>query len=65
MNFALDDEQALIVQTVRRFVDRDLRGWAADADRNGAPPDKLATTAGELGFMIDAVLEPARRPARR
>jgi alkylation response protein AidB-like acyl-CoA dehydrogenase len=55
MDFALDDEQELIVQTVRRFADRDLRGWAADADRAGAPPERLAAAAGELGFFLDAV----------
>src|SRR5215813_9189267 len=55
MDFRLDDEQEMIVQTVRRFADRELRGWAADADRAGAPPDKLAAAAGDLGFFLDAV----------
>ena len=55
MDFALDDDQQLIVDTVRRFADRDLRTWSADADRNGAPPDRLAHVAGELGFFVDAV----------
>ncbi len=55
MDFGLDQEQQLIVETVRRFAERDLRGWAADADRAGAPPDRLAHVAGELGFFIDAV----------
>ena len=55
MEFGLDDEQTLIVQTVRRFADRDLRAWAADADRAAAAPDKLAATAGEMGFFLDAV----------
>ena len=50
-----DDDQQLIVDTVRRFVDRDLRAWAADADRAGAPPDRLDHAARELGFFIDAV----------
>jgi alkylation response protein AidB-like acyl-CoA dehydrogenase len=55
MDFALDQDQQLIADTVRRFSDRDLRAWAADADRAGAPPDKLAHTAGDLGFFLDAV----------
>lgn len=55
MNFALDDDQQLIVETVRRFADRDLRGWAADADRAGAAPDRLAALGGDLGFFTDAV----------
>ncbi len=55
MDFALDDEQRLIVQTVRRFVDKDLRAWAADADRAAAAPDRLVAVAGEMGFFLDAV----------
>src|SRR6185295_4446442 len=55
MDFQLDDEQGMIVQTVRRFSDRDLRAWAADADRAGAPPDRLTQVASELGFFVDAV----------
>ncbi len=55
MDFSLDDDQQLIVDTVRRFADRDLRAWAADADRAGAPPDRFTAAAGELGFFLDAV----------
>jgi len=55
MDFALDDDQRMIVDTVRRFADRDLRAWSTDADRNGAPPDRLTHVAGELGFFVDAV----------
>lgn len=51
----LDDEQEMIVQTVRRFADRDLRTWAADADRAAAPPERLVAVASELGFFLDAV----------
>ena len=57
MDFALDDEQALIVQTVRRFVDKDVRAWAADADRAAAPPERLFTLGPDLGFFVDAVAE--------
>jgi alkylation response protein AidB-like acyl-CoA dehydrogenase len=59
MDFALDDEQGMIVQTIRRFVERDVRSWAADADREAAPPARLAAVAGELGFYLDAVPEAA------
>lgn len=55
MDFALDDDQRLIVDTVRRFAERDLRTWSADADRAGAPPERLTHVAGELGFFVDAV----------
>src|SRR5690349_4106992 len=59
MDFALDDEQALIVQTVRRFVDKDVRAWAADADRAGAAPPRLTAVGSDLGFFLDAVPESA------
>jgi len=55
MDFGLDDEQEMIVQTVRRFVDRDLRSWGVDADRAGAPPDRLRAAGVELGCFVDAV----------
>ena len=55
MDFQLDDEQALIVQTLRRFAERDLRAWAADADRAGEPPGRLAAAGAELGLFLDAV----------
>ncbi len=57
MDFALDDEQTLIAQTVRRFVDKDVRAWAADADRAGAAPPRLSAVGGDLGFFLDAVPE--------
>jgi alkylation response protein AidB-like acyl-CoA dehydrogenase len=55
MDFKLDDEQEMVVQTIRRFADRDLRGWAADADRAGAAPERLRAAGAELGFFLDAV----------
>jgi alkylation response protein AidB-like acyl-CoA dehydrogenase len=55
MDFSLDDDQQMIVDTVRRFAERDLRAWAADADRAGAPPDRFTAAAGELGLFLDAV----------
>ena len=55
MEFGLDDEQEMIVQTVRRFADRDLRGWAADADRTCAPPERLHAMGVELGLFLDAI----------
>ncbi|MDB4954470.1 MAG: caiA [Myxococcales bacterium] len=55
MDFALDDDQQLIVDTVRRFADRELRSWAADADRAGTVPERLTNAATEMGFFTDAV----------
>jgi alkylation response protein AidB-like acyl-CoA dehydrogenase len=58
MDFALDDEQQMVVQTVRRFVDKDVRAWAADADREAALPARLAAVAGDLGFFLDGLDAP-------
>src|ERR1044071_2684616 len=55
MEFGLDDEQEMIVQTLSRFAERDLRGWAAEADRPGAPPEGLAAPGAELACFLDAV----------
>jgi butyryl-CoA dehydrogenase len=55
MEFGLDDEQEMIVQTLRRFAERDLRGWAADADRTAEPPARLHAMGSELGCFVDAV----------
>ncbi len=55
MEFGLDDEQEMIVQILRRFAERDLRGWAAEADRAGAPPERLHALGAELGCFLDAV----------
>src|SRR6266545_7068939 len=59
MDFALDEEQSLLVATFRRWSERALRGWAADADRQGAAPEGLWGGAAELGLLLDAV--PAAR----
>lgn len=59
MDFALDDDQTLVVATVRRFVEKEVRGWAADADRAAEAPARLAAVAGELGLFLDAVPEAA------
>src|SRR5262245_33475789 len=55
MDFGLDEEQEMIVQTIRKFAERDLRSWAADADRAGAPPERLHAIGAELGCFLDAV----------
>jgi alkylation response protein AidB-like acyl-CoA dehydrogenase len=55
MEFALDDEQSLLVTTIRRWSERALRSWSADADRSGAPPQALWGAAAELGLLVDAV----------
>ena len=48
MDFALDAEQDLIVQTVRKLSDRDLRGWVqmriALAPRPTASPPSVVSS---------------------
>jgi alkylation response protein AidB-like acyl-CoA dehydrogenase len=55
MDFGLDADEGLIVQTIRRFAERDLRAWTADADRAHAPPERLFAAGAEVGFFTDAV----------
>jgi alkylation response protein AidB-like acyl-CoA dehydrogenase len=55
MDFAPDGDQQLIVDTVRRFAERELRGCAADADRAAAPPERVVAAIRELGLATDAV----------
>jgi len=55
MDFALDDEQSLLVATMRRWSERVLRVWSAESDRLGAPPAGLSSAALELGLLLDAV----------
>lgn|GEM_PF-5190114 len=55
MRFALDDDQQVIVSTIRRFVDAEIEAKAGDADREATAPAKLLATAGEVGFLLDAV----------
>gem|GEM_PF-1187302 len=59
MDFSFDDDQELIAGMVGRFADKELAGWAADADRAGQPPARLLAAAGELGLLLDAVPESA------
>lgn len=59
MDFALDDEQGLLRATIRRWSERQLGLWAADADRAGVAPAALWSSAGELGLLVDAVPEAA------
>ena len=59
MDFSLADDEALLVTTLRRWSDRQLRAWAAEADRAGAVPAGFWGAAGELGLLVDAVPEDA------
>jgi alkylation response protein AidB-like acyl-CoA dehydrogenase len=55
MDFAYDAEQELVIATVRKFAERDLRSWAVEADTNATLPSKLISAATDMGFFVDAV----------
>jgi alkylation response protein AidB-like acyl-CoA dehydrogenase len=55
MDFALDAEQELVVATIRRFAERNLRAWATTADADATTPANLMSAASEMGFFVDAV----------
>jgi len=59
MDFALNDEQNLMGSALKRFVEKEVRPAAGDADRTGEMPARLLLSAEELGFFCDAVPEEA------
>jgi acyl-CoA dehydrogenase len=54
MDFGLSDEQRLVVDTVRGFLERELYPLEAEVDRTGVVPDEVGRTIRqrvlELGF---------------
>ncbi len=57
MDFGLDDDQELVISAVRRYVDREIRPAAAEADRAAKVPQGVLKKAAELGFLLDGVPE--------
>ena len=51
MNLDLTDEQRLISDTAREFVDREVVGRARDSDRAGKFDRELASMLGEMGYL--------------
>jgi alkylation response protein AidB-like acyl-CoA dehydrogenase len=57
MDLELSDEQRLIEETVRGFVDREIVPRARDSDRKGQFDAELARRLGEMGYLGAIVAE--------
>jgi hypothetical protein len=57
MDLELSDEQRLIEETVREFVDREIVPRARDSDREGRFDAELARRLGEMGYLGAPVAE--------
>jgi butyryl-CoA dehydrogenase len=57
MDLELSDEQRLIEETVREFVDREIVPRARDSDREGRFDADLARRLGEMGYLGAIVAE--------
>ncbi|HSJ18197.1 MAG TPA: acyl-CoA dehydrogenase family protein [Solirubrobacterales bacterium] len=57
MDLDLTDEQRLIEETVREFVDREIVPRARDSDREGRFDAELARRLGEMGYLGAPVAE--------
>src|SRR5262245_3519514 len=51
ISFAFTEEQQMLRETVRRFVDQEVRPLAAQIDREKKVPRALITKAAELGLL--------------
>ncbi len=57
ISFTPNDEQQLIINTVRRFANERVRPAAHDADETGATPPEIIATGWELGLLPSAIPE--------
>jgi alkylation response protein AidB-like acyl-CoA dehydrogenase len=57
ISFTPNDEQQLIIETVRRYATERVRPAAHDADENGATPPEIIETGWELGLLPSAIPE--------
>jgi alkylation response protein AidB-like acyl-CoA dehydrogenase len=55
--FTPNDEQQLIIETVRRYARERVRPAAHDADESGATPPEIISTGWELGLLPSALPE--------
>src|SRR6266508_5645532 len=54
ISFTPNDEQQLIIETVRRYATERVRPAAHDADESGATPAAIVETGWELGLLPSA-----------
>jgi len=57
IDFEPDDEQALIVETVRQFAENEIRPQARECDEAGKLPEPTLAQAHELGLVANALPE--------
>jgi alkylation response protein AidB-like acyl-CoA dehydrogenase len=57
ISFTPNDEQQLIIETVRRYATERVRPAAHDADESGATPAPIIETGWELGLLPSALPE--------
>ena len=55
IDFEPDEEQALIVETVRQFVENEIRPQARDCDESGKLPEATLAQAHELGLVANSL----------
>jgi acyl-CoA dehydrogenase len=57
IDFDPDEEQALIVETVRQFAENEIRPLARECDESGKLPDATLAQAHELGLVANSLPE--------
>jgi acyl-CoA dehydrogenase len=57
IDFEPSEEQALIIETVRAFAEKEIRPLCREADESGVPPKSVVEAAHELGLVANALPE--------
>ena len=65
MDFELTDEQKLLRDNARRFLEREVAPLVADCERRGAFPEELYPRLVEPGGPSGKLLSPIRGAHRR
>ncbi len=55
IDFEPTEEQALIIETVRQFAEKEIRPHSRDADEEGKPPSSVLEAAHQLGLVANAL----------